>query len=111
MASVTVKASVFITKNVYFEHKKEDQVQLGPPVYNKAMAAEGYDHTLIGKLEIPEQGLIFTQDSPDSPIFLEELRVIMKDFRGTFLNMEFKCCEDKRIERGLRNALAKRMAG
>lgn len=108
MAEVTIKASAFFTKPMYFEHKKEDQVLLSKPTYNKSLAAEGYDNTLKGKLDVEEQDLVFYQDTPDSPVFLRELHIKMKDFRGIFLDLEFKAHDDKRIQKALFTALAKR---
>lgn len=108
MAEVTIKASAFFTKPMYFEHKKEDQVIMSKPTYNKSLVAEGYDYTLNGKLDVEEQDLVFYQNAPDGPVFLKELHIKMKDFKGTFLDMEFKSHDDKRIQKALFVALAKR---
>lgn len=108
MAEVTIKASAFFTKPMYFEHKKEDQVIVSPPTYNKSLAAEGYDNILKGKLDIEEQDLVFYQQDPESPIILRELHIKMKSFCGIFLDLEFKSHDDKRIQKALVAALAKR---
>lgn len=105
MVTVTIKASAFITKSLYFEMKKEDQVVLSPPTYNKSLVAEGYCHILNVKLDIPEQDLVFYQSEPDSPVYLKELAIQTCSFKGIFVDLLFKAHEDKRMEKALKAAL------
>lgn len=105
MVKVTIKASAFVTKPLYFELKKEDQVLLSTPTYNKSLVAEGYCNILNAKLEVSEQDLVFYQSEPDSPIYLEELAIKTPSFRATFVDLLFKSHDDKRIEKALKNAL------
>lgn len=112
MVEVTIKASKFITKSLYFEREKRDQVLLAPPTFNKELVAEGYDYILIGKLDVREQDLVFYQKAEGEPVYLRELQVEMKNFRATFIDLEFRSHEDKRIQNALLKALAeKRKAG
>lgn len=111
MVEVKVKASAFITKPLFFEFKKEDQVLLSKPTYNKSLAAEGYCHTLNVKLDVEDQDLVFYQNEPDGPIWLRELKVKTPSFNGTFLDLLFKSSDDKRIDGALRAALSKRHTG
>lgn len=109
---VVIPASKFVTKPLYFEHLKKDQVMLSPPTYNKELVAEGYDYILTGKLDVREQDLVFRQDNEGDPIYLEELKVEMKSFKASFIDLEFKSHDDKRIQKALVAALAqKRKAG
>lgn len=108
MVEVMIKASKFITNSLYFEREKKDQVILSPPTYNKELVAEGYDHILTGKLDVREQDLVFYQESQDTPVFLRELKVEMKNFHATFLDLEFRRHEDKRIQSALLKALAEK---
>lgn len=112
MVEVMIKASKFITKSLYFEREKKDQVLLAPPTYNKKLVAEGYDYILTGKLDVREQDLVFYQKAEGDPVYLRELQVEMKNFRATFIDLEFRSHEDKRIQNALLKALAeKRKAG
>lgn len=109
---VVIPASKFVTKPLYFEHLKKDQVMLSPPTYNKELVAEGYDYILTCKLDVHEQDLVFRQDNEGDPIYLEELKVEMKNLTATFIDLEFKSHEDKRIQKALVAAITqKRKAG
>ena len=106
MVEVKIPLRAFVTKAFYFDNgDKGDQVLINPPTYNKQRVAEGYDKLLTGKLELDDQDLIFCQESGDSPIYLQELKVSVKGFNLIFVDLEFKSHEDGKMKRALITAL------
>lgn len=106
MVEVKIPLRAFVTKTFHFDNGIEsDQVLISPPTYNKDRVAEGYDKLLTGKLELDDQDLIFYQDVEDGPIYLRELKVIVKSFNLIFVDLQFKAHEDKKMQVALIMAL------
>lgn len=106
-SQVTIRLSKFVTKTVvFFGEDSDEQISISPPTYDKTLAAEGYDSYIRGKLEIPDQDLVFVQEDENSPILLKELKIQMKNFSASLTNIVYSNHYDGKYHAALIKALA-----
>lgn len=107
MVQVTIPLRKFVTNTVAFNGEgTEEQISISPPTYDKTLAAEGYDSYIRGKLELSDQDLVFEQEDEDSPIMLKELKIQMKNFSASLLNLVYSRHYNSKFHDALIKALS-----